>query len=95
MKNDHYAAAGLEKFLYSVEEGDSLYSVQEKFDVPLHKLAYDNMLDNEVIAGLLLVINKGEGESFTLLPENVVDNAEEIAEKNGVDILYPFQRVYK
>ena len=95
MKNSFYAFGGLDKFLYSAEEGETLYSLQAKFDIPMHKLARDNMLDNEVIEGLTLVIDRQNGERITLLPESIVDNAEELKKKNGVEVLYPFQRLYK
>ena len=95
MKNDFYAIDGLEKFLYSAEEGETLWKLQEKFAIPLHKLAYDNMLDNEVIEGLMLVIDRQNGEVFTLLPDSVVENVEEVKRKNNVEVIYPFQRLYK
>ena len=95
MKNSFYAFEGLDKFLYSAEDGETLYSLQGEFDIPMHKLARDNMLDNEVIEGLTLIIERQNGKRFTLLPESIVDNAEELKKKNGVEVLYPFQMVYR
>lgn len=93
MKNKICDETSAEEFIYYAEDGDTLFSLQERFSVPMHELIYDNMLDREIAEGQAIVIKRG-GEVFTLMPDNSVD-AEYLKRKNGLEYLYPFQTLYK
>ena len=87
-------AQKLKKFLYSVEVGETLFDVQQKFNVPIWKLIKDNRLNGEVRAGQYIYIDTDRGETFLLLPDMICDK-ESILSANDVSILYPFQLLYK
>lgn len=84
----------LDKFLYAVEEDDSLYTVQEKFLVPIHRIVSDNRLSEKPVFGRYIFIDRTQGETIRLLPDKDLDLSAAI-EKNDQNTFYPFQLIYK
>ena len=84
----------LDKFLYAIEEDDSLFAVQEKFLVPMHRLVSDNLLSVKPVFGRYIFIDRTQGETTRLLPDKDFDFSA-ASEKNGSNIFYPFQLIYK
>lgn len=94
MEKVYESAFYLKKFLYCVEEGEDLFTIQRKFGVPVETIIKDNELTSQVRAGQYIFIDTSLGESFILLPDDRFFK-EEIKKKNDVEILYPFQVLYK
>ena len=94
MENCYVSAFELKKFLYCVEEGEDLFTLQRKFGVPAKTIIEDNELNKEVRAGQYIFINASREETFMLFPDGKIDK-EDIKRKNGVKALYPFQVLYK
>ena len=94
MKKSGECVFELEKFLYAAEEGESLFSIQQKFGVPIAKLVEDNRLDGEPLPGQYLFIDETLGETEFVLPDGEFD-LQSAKVKNNVPIFYPFQLIYK
>ena len=94
MESFFECAFKLEKFLYAAEEGDDLFSIQQKFGVPLSRIIKDNALCGEIEVGQYIFIDRTGGETFLALPDEEFDR-DVIEKKNDAPVVYPFQLLYK
>jgi len=58
----------MKKFFYRVADGDSVFSVAERFNVPIAILIKDNNLTRDLIAGDLLYIERAECRVYKVMP---------------------------
>ena len=72
----------MEKFFYRVQAGDCIYSISERFNVPLFTIVKLNRLKKEVCAGDLLYIESGEKRIYKVKP---FENADFVAKKFNLD----------
>ena len=70
----------MEKFFYRVNDGDSVFSVAERFNVSVTALIKQNNLSKEIEAGDLLYI---ETEPCTLYKVRPEDTALSVAKRFG------------
>ena len=71
----------MDKFFYRVNDGDSVFSVAERFNVPTSLIIKQNNLMQDIEAGDLLYI---ESEPCTLYKVKPNDTAKSLSEKFGV-----------
>lgn len=72
----------MEKFFYRVQEGDSLFSISEKFNIPACVIIKLNNLKKEVSLGDILYLEYCEKIRYKV---KLFDTAESVAQKFGVD----------
>ena len=72
----------MEKFFYSVEEGDTLYLVANKLSVPSISIVKNNNLKRELQAGDLIYVEKDNCTVYKVMP---FDTAKSVAKKFGVN----------
>lgn len=73
----------MDKFVYRVEENESLAAVADKFSMPLAALIADNQLKSkEAYAGMRLLICKRQGQMYIVKP---FDRLSKIAKDFNVD----------
>ena len=66
------------KFYYRVLEGDSVFSIANRFNIPVNLLIYQNNLKEEVCLGDLLYL---EVENYTLYSVQPLETFESLAKK--------------
>lgn len=72
----------MEKFFYRVQEGDSLLSISEKFNIPACIIIKLNNLKKEVCLGDILYLEYCEKMRYKV---KLFDTAQSVALKFGVD----------
>lgn len=85
----------MKKFFYRVEEGDSVLSLADRFEVPALTIIKLNNLKSEVSAGDLLFIKACEKtyrigifDTVNSVSEKFGVSAERLKEKNGTEYFY-------
>ena len=68
----------MKNFLYRVQDGDTVFSVSEKFNIPPCLIIKENNLNCELQAGDMLVIPEFYGKVYTV---GIFENIEDIAER--------------
>lgn len=69
------------KFLYRVQEGDSVCSLSSKFSIPQIKIISQNNLNREVQAGDMLYLEKLDYPTYKV---QLFDTADKIATKFNI-----------
>lgn len=70
------------KYIYFVEENDTIESIAEKYKLKVKDiLEFNKMTESDIQAGAVLVINKIEGVRYVVRPFDTLDK---IAQKHGV-----------
>ncbi len=89
-------------FVYRVEEGDTIKGISEKFHAAETAIIAINALEEEVIPGDIILIEKTDGELYEVQPEDTIESISggnkdkmfEIIKKNKTDVFYVGQRIY-
>ena len=68
----------MKKFFYRVNAFDTIFSISEKFRVPIGVLIFDNNLKQEVSEGDVLFISIPDGKKYHPTP---LDDYKSVAEK--------------
>lgn len=84
---------GFEKFCYTVEEGEHIIDIAFKFSLSVDSLIALNNLKEEVSAGQILYIKRGD--YLVVTPESFNLDYGELLEKNNKKVLYPFDILKK
>ena len=72
----------MEKFFYRVQEGDSVFSISEKFDIPVCIIIKLNNLKKDVSVGDVLYLKNERKTRYRVKP---FDTAESVAQKFCID----------
>ena len=86
----------MEKFFYRVEDGDTVFSVSQKFQIPPTLLIKQNCLKKEITCGDLLYIERCVGNFYAVKPFDTIEDIskkfcvskDEILQNNGIDYLF-------
>ena len=62
----------MKKFFYRVEEGETVFSIANKFSIPPSLLIKDNLLNSEVSAGDLLIVRPPLNRLYKVRPEDTI-----------------------
>ena len=104
--NDGMKLCGVDRFrkefMYRTEEGDTLFSVAEKFHTTRRILIAVNNLTEEPVAGMLILVSQAKGDRYVVRPgDNFFslaggdrDRAFALMNKNKTDELYVGQVIY-
>lgn len=84
---------GFNEFCYTVEEGERIIDIAFKFSVSASDIIALNNLKEEVLAGQIIYIKRGD--YLVITPENYNSVCSELLEKNNKNVLYPFDILKK
>ena len=89
-------------FVYRVENGDTLFSLAEKFHTTPSAIIFFNSLTNELQCGELVYIEKTDGRPYFVAPGDTLEliadkfgvQIDRILIKNKTDAIYVGQKIY-
>lgn len=91
-----------DKFIYRVQNGDTIKSIAEKFHTQETFLISLNALTEEVCVGDILLVEKIKGEPYIVKPLDTLekiagydkDRIFEIINKNKTDVIFVGQKLF-
>lgn len=64
----------MKKFFYRVQQGETLASIAQKFNLPIGCVIYDNKLKQEVYSGQILLLNIRQNNVYKVSPKDTLNS---------------------